>query len=93
MERRPEDFSHFEVDILSCRHVAAADPTRITEFSFNGTDVAGECLSAYTTAAAGDITLLTLAGNADGSGNVAIWYRRKTGSSFGYINGAVIRPL
>lgn len=83
----------FEVDILSARHVAVADPTRITEFSFNGTDVAGECLSAYTTAAAATMTLLTLSGNADASGNVAIWYRRKTGSSYGYINGVAIRPL
>ena len=83
----------FEVDILSCRYVTTADPARITEFSFDGTTVAGECLSAYTTATKGDIALLTLSGTADGSGKVAIWFRRKTGSTFGYINGAVIRPL
>ena len=83
----------FEVDILSCRYSATADPARITEFSFDGATVAGECLSAYTTATKGDIALLTLSGNADGSGKVAIWFRRKTGSTFGYINGAVIRPM
>lgn len=83
----------FEVDILSCRYASTADPTRITEFSFDGTTVAGECLSLFTAATKANIALLTLSGTADGSGNVALYYRRKSGSTFGYINGAVIRPL
>ena len=81
----------FEVDILSARYVVAGDATRITQFSLDNSTVAGEVASAYM---AGQVpTILTISGSANGSGEVTLYLRRKAGSSFGYINGALLRPL
>lgn len=82
-----------DVDVLSIRSNATADPTRITQFSLDGVAVYGEVNSIILTGAPVPPPITRLSGTASPEGEVSLWFRKKAGSTFGYLNGAVIYPL
>lgn len=83
----------FDMDVLSVRSSATADAARITQFSLDGVNTGGEINSLILTGAPVPATLVHLSGTASPTGEVSLWFRPKAGSTFGYINGAVIYPL